>query len=492
MKKLIALCLLCLACTDLQEVQPIEALPNQYFTSKETVAQIPIQAYSSLHHYIWNYWYLSEVPSDEVYVLPNEGDGNLESLDLHYFWLENSRAIDFWKQTYQAIGNCNNAIYQQTLFQGFEEQKKQQKAEIRVLRAFYYYQLIDIFGNVSILKSVEETLKNQPQASRKAVYAFCEKEILEAIKDLPAQNDYGKINQSIAYTLLAKLYLNAGVFNQKEAWQQCIDACDAVINTGKYALTEDFYDNFKIQNENSKEIIFPIGFSSKIDLGWPNMNHYMLSLHYNQLPVSPWNGFSTIAEVYDGFDEKDERRKAMWEGQQYAIMQWPAKGLQGEKLKTRSGNLLYFQKEVGRLSRYNYGEEAGVRVVKYEPDVKAPVGQAENDFVIFRYADVLLSKAEALMRLNRKSEAEAIINSIRKRAKIETINNSTLKSIYQERGREFYWEGFRRQDMIRFDEFLKPHAGKERWTESNKVLYPIPPSILSENPNLKQNEGYSN
>jgi starch-binding outer membrane protein, SusD/RagB family len=487
MKKLIALCLLCLACTDLQEINPSIAVPDQYFTTKETVAQNIIQAYTPLRKYIWNYWLLSEVSSDEATIMSQEGFSEEKAINFHIFDANNQTFENLWTENYMAIGSCNNAIYQLTLFPGFEAEKKLQIAEARFLRAFYHYLMLDNFGNIPIIENLNQSFQKEKQAKSEEVFAFITKEIKAIIADLPVDAEYGRINQSLAETFLVKMYLNAGVYAKKEMWNESILACDKVINSGKYRLEGNYYDNFKIQNETSKEIIFPIGFSSKIDLGWPNMNHYMLSLHYTQLPAAPWNSFATIADVYDSFSDEDIRKQAIWEGEQYSVLQWPKKSTTGLKIMNRIGRPLYFSKMVYATGN---SEDAGARVVKYEPDIQASAGQAENDFVIFRYADVLLSKAEALLRLNRNSEALPLINTIRKRAGLDELKIISLEIIEKERLREFYWEGLRRQDMIRFGSFLGTYTNKSFQSEAYKTQFPIPANQLMINKNLVQNAGY--
>jgi hypothetical protein len=219
----------------------------------------------------------------------------------------------------------------------------------------------------------------------------------------------------------------------------------------------------------------------------------MRTLHYNQLPASPWSGFCTIAEVYDNFDEKDPRRQALWEGQQYLPLTWPKTATSGKLLQDRTGRPLIFTK----ISPSSWGDESsGVRIVKYEPDIQAPGGQGENDYLIFRLADVLLSKAEAQFRLGQKSEALQVVNQVRRRAyqndKTADLQTLTLKDIYNERGFELYWEGFRRQDMIRFDTFWNAYSNKPdtRKDKAKTILMPIPTSALAQNPNLRQNVGY--
>ena len=484
MKKasIISLILLSFSCTDLQETPLSEQQIKSYYSNEETFLSAIVPAYSKLRNYTWAYWNLVQVSSNETAITGQHVFDFYRGFFSHNFNPRDEEIEICWNWLYEGISECNNTLY---VYNQLDKKPSKFIAEARLLRAFYYYILMDTFGNVPIITKypVPDDVR---QITRKELFSFCEKEIFESLNDLPDSglNTYGRVDKDVAYTILAKLYLNAEVYTGQSKWQECINALDKVKTR---TLPVDYFDNFKIHNETSKEIIFPIVFSSKIDLGFPNSNFYMRTLHYNQMAASPWNGFCTTAELYDSFEEKDYRKSVLWEGVQYSELRWPAKNTKGVPLTDRPGSSLSFKKHI---SLTNNSESDGIRVPKYEPDVNAPAGQAENDYVIFRYSDVLLMKAEALFRLGKSSEALIYINQVRERAKIKPIQTLKLNDIFTERQHELFWEAFARQDLIRFGLFNEPNSLRTKKSESYKTLFPIPQSALTQNLNFKQNVGY--
>ena len=479
--------ILTFSCTDLQE-RPFSELPiSSYFTSDATLEKAILPAYSNLRNYTWHYWNISQVSSNETAITGQHTFDEFIRIFQHSFGPKEPYFNDLWTWLYNGISDCNNTLYIYNQLPP-SKLKTQFTAEARVLRAFYYYLLLDTFGNVPLITGYPNPT-NLPQADAKKVFAFCETELLEARADLDKNlKIYGRVNPEVANTILAKLYLNAKVYTETPQWQACADVCDRIISENpNRTLTRDYYDNFKLQNETSSEIIFPIAFSSKIELSFPNNNFYMRTLHYNQMPASPWNGFCTIAEQYDSFDSTDYRRLVLWEGVQYRELTWPQNNKKGISLKDRTGSPLSFTKAVYATGN---NESAGIRVPKYEPDVNAPGGQAENDYVIFRFADVLLMKAEALLRLNREKDALLLVNKVRERANLKPLTTLTLNDMLKERKHEFFWEAFARQDLIRFGEFSKPNSVRSRASEAYKTRFPIPANVLTNNPTFVQNIGY--
>jgi starch-binding outer membrane protein, SusD/RagB family len=477
-----------IGCTDLKEKPISEATPEQFFVNNASVEGVAIPAYSSLHKYIWNYWNINEVTTDEIQSRWHE-EGYYIRLNSHNFNTGDPFFYDLWTDCFEGVKNCDDALELLQYASKNVTIAPQLRAEVRTLRAFYYYLLLDTFGNVPLLSKFE---KYPNQLSRKQLFEYCEKELKESLPALPKVAPVGKVTSGVALSILNKLYLNAEIYTGTARWEDCISTANEIINSNVYQLENNYYDNFKLENSDCKEAIFTIQFSRKIDLGWPNMNFYMRSLHYNQMSASPWNGFCTIAEVYDTFDSTDTRRDALWEGPQFLPLRWPKAQTEGIAIKDRPGNQLVFTKSVNLTGQTEF---EGIRVVKYEPDPLAPAGQGENDYLIFRFSDILLSKAESLFRLGRANEALESINLIRKRAfndQNHSLKSLTLKDIYDERTRELYWEGHRRQDMIRFDTFWDKYTNKNdtRSQKKRTIIFPIPLDAMVQNPNLKQNPFY--
>ncbi len=478
------------ACTDLVEKPFSEATAENYFVNAASFEAALVPAYASLRNYIWNYWNLSEHTSDELQGPTRGGDwgdgGQWVRMNNQELLPNEGLIGDLWGDLFTGVSRCNNAI---ATFSGAPDSVKEKAlfiAEAKALRAFYYYLLVDTFGNVPIVTVAQSDPLNPPkQSSRAEVFAFVESELKASLSGLSEAPPYGRFSKQAANAILAKLYLNAEVWTGTARNADAIAAADAVISSGKYSLG-GYFDNFKIANEGSTESILVAAFSSTKDLGFPNNNFYMRTLHYNQIPASPWNGFTTIAEVYDSFNPADPRRQVMWIGQQYKDLTWPAVNTTGTPLNDRTGKPLAFTKNCPITGA---DESNGIRVPKYQPDVAAPGGQAENDFIIMRLADIMLVKAEALARSNNAAAALPIVNAIRNRAGVAPLAAITLDDVYKERTFEMFWEGVRRQDQIRFGKFTAAWTNKAATADKIK-LFPIPTNQLANNPNLKQNPGY--
>ena len=194
---------------------------------------------------------------------------------------------------------------------------------MQTLRAFYYYQALDLFGNVPIVEKRNVTAAEVFTRPRQEVFTYVEDQLEQ---NLPALSQdvngvtYGRATQWFAYALLAKLYLNAEVYTGTPRWSDCISACDAILNSGKYVLEDDFFKNFTINNEDSRENIFVIPFDFNAGMGFFMMQ--LLTLHYNSgatfgLQVGGANGLCSTAEYLSIFSDNDLRKKMFLVGQQY-------------------------------------------------------------------------------------------------------------------------------------------------------------------------------
>jgi hypothetical protein len=307
-----------------------------------------------------------------------------------------------------------------------------------------------------------------------------------------------RANKDAAKVLLMKAYLNKGVFADRKAPKFETGDMTQVINlandlAARYTLQPVFFDNFAPNNDVvSSENIWTaenIGGSSSGNV----RSRWFCGLHYNQNP-SGWNGFTTLSDFYDSYEQNDTRRYYEYPGvfevgglnngfligQQYDGA--------GNALEDRKGNALAYTREVKLKETGNNLEITGIRVMKYVVDYNSG-DNVDNDYVYFRYGDVLLMKAEAMLRNGDSAGALTAVNQIRARSNATPLTSVTLDDILAERGRELCWEGWRRQDLIRFGKFL--NAWQEKPASSDeRLLFAIPASALSVNPNLKQNPGY--
>lgn len=376
---------------------------------------------------------------------------------------------------------------------------KQQAAEARFIRAFVMFSVADGWGQVPF-RQPGDNLLNAPQVLKGSeAVDFVISEMNAIMGDLP-DGPTNRANKNAAKVLLMKAYLNKGTFADRTNprfdngdMQQVITIADQIINSGQYSLDDNYYDNFAPNNDQvSSENIWTaenVGGSSSGNV----RSRWFCTLHYNQNP-SGWNGFTTLSDFYNSFEDGDVRKKADYPGmtdvsginagfligQQY--------DQNGTALKDRKGNPLAFTSSVASIETGNNLEVTGIRVIKYPIDYNGG-DNADNDYVYFRYADVLLMKAEALMRNNNSGDALTIVNDIRAKRGASQLGALTLDDLLKERGRELYWEGWRRQDLIRFGQYDNPTEFMPG-SDANKRLWPIPTSQLNVNPNLDQNPGY--
>jgi hypothetical protein len=246
-----------------------------------------------------------------------------------------------------------------------------------------------------------------------------------------------------------------------------------------------------VNNTASKENIFVLPYDRQV--GW-GLQMYQYTLHSSQAEnynySSPlWNGLVVQPPFYNLYEASDKRINSWMVGQQYSPT--------GQALKTSMNTPLIFTSTVTSLTAA--GEAEGARCQKWEfPKDLELYETQDNDWSLFRYADILLMKAEAIMRNNSgvaTQEAVDAVNLVRERAYGNTTHDYTtatltLDELLNERGREMAFEGHRRQDLIRFGKWEGSWFGKAAEADTHTELYPIPSTALSANSNLKQNNGY--
>jgi hypothetical protein len=499
------------SCTNLDEEVYSDLTDETFPTTEEQFISALGATYTSL--YFWanhgSYLSMNEVSSDEI-MIPQRGsdwfDGGIWlRCKRHEHTAAEGYAANSWSALYGGISNCNRVI---ALFESLVQEGKvsQEQAtafigEVKVLRALFYYWLLDAFGNVPIVTSFADADPNPPTKSRSEVYAFVEQELLANVPALTKTVDgstYARVNYYVGQAILAKLYLNAEVYTGTAQWDKCIAACDEIINSGAYRLEGNYFTNFNEANQVSKENIFVVPYDENQAQGFnlPAMTLHYASQETFNLTFQPWNGYCTTQEFYNSYTD-DDRRKGEYGNQQVrgnfiAGPQYKADGstpIVDSSPDDPGGPEIEFTPEVNALEP-NCQRQAGARVGKFEFTSGAN-NSLSNDFPIFRFADILLSKAEALWRKNAGSaEALALVNQVRARAGVPDFTSLTADDLLAERGREMFYEGVRRQDLIRFDKFLGPLPWKPNTSEPCKELFPIPADQVQANPNLQQNPCY--
>ncbi len=487
-------------CTDLNEELPSDITSLQ---SEEEFVSALGEAYTILDAYQnhGGLFSLHEVASDEA-AIPVKGQDWLDGfvwVDAHTHTIEpdHGPTNGAWNFLFEGVNATSRLILQfETLVEEGSvdaDLANQFIAEMKVLRGFYYFWLLDTFGNVPIIENFDEvgpTPANNTnfQAGRTEVFNFIESQVLnnlDLISDDPS-GSYGRMHKYAAHFLLAKLYLNAEVYTGTARWADADAQLDEIINSNLFSLEQNYNAIFATDNSGSSETIFAIPYDEVFLTGF-NMHH--MSLHYEQqkqfdFQDQPWNGYTTLAEFYRSFEDGDVRKERFFVGQQY--------DLNGEPLVDAAGGGLNvdFTVDIPAVlmsdpAEYPTYRIAGPRFGKFEYEIGA-TPNLNNDFPVFRYSDVILMKAETQFRMN--GGGQMYLDMIRNRAGVDPIPIN-LENLLAERGRELYTENWRRQDLIRFGQYNEPWWEKEE-SEPFRQVFPIPQDQIDANPNLTQNPGW--
>lgn len=480
---------------------------------------------------VWDY---NTLTTDEAMTPTRGGDwydgGYWQNLYLHKWTEDDNELYETWKYLYKVVMLCNYSLSSLDNYSYLltDKQLQDYKAEVRGIRALFYYYLLDLFGRIPIVVDSNVSVNDVKQSKRSEAFKFVVNE-LQSIMMLVADEHsnvegayYGRITRSVVFFLLAKLALNSPIYldddwtdgialdgkdidfpiNQyhMNAYDATVAYCDMLAASG-YRLSSYYEENFWVFNEDSKENIFTIPMDKTI---FSNVfDNVARSCHYNHgsaLGFGALNGFaatvSTVKTFGYGTEDVDIRY--------YINFYSDTIEVRGENVKLDDGNLLaYYPLEIKLdVSGSPYEKTAGARMAKYEND---ETNAQRNDIVLFRYGDALLMKAEALYRNGK--DGLAALNQVRERSMmfpIESIDDyispltgekATVKGqcILDERLRELVWEGWRRQDLIRFGLFHQAYDQRPQLPDEQNgytTVFPIPQKALDLNHNLTQNPGY--
>ena len=464
--------------------------------------------------------------SDEA-MLPTRGhdwyDGELWQHMYRHSWDGGHDLLyNSWTYLYKAITLCNRSIEHlaehRDILTDYEYQAY--TAEVRALRAIYYWYLLDLFGRVPIFTATTLSMNEVHQSERSELFHFVYDELVETSFYLPKENSvaqgdyYGRVTFDVAIFVLAKLALNAeiyldddwtdkkyldgkeiilDVYEQKmNAWEATAFFCNYLVNS--YSLEPVYSANFMVRNENSSENIWVIPMDK--DLYSNTQQNIMRSWHYRHADaygITGENGscatLNTLRIFGYGTDDEDPRFEFnYWADAVY--------DRNGEPIPDRTGAPLTYYPEAVKmdLSYDPYVETAGARMKKYDIDKNATKDGTlmDNDIVLFRLADVLLMRAEAKWRNGENGSAD--FNAVRERAGAKP-REFTPENLLDERLLELCWEGWRRQDMIRFHQYKSLFTGDEfdapiDESDGHTTVFPIPNDILTLNPHFTQNKGY--
>lgn len=525
------------ACTKLKDTSYNQIISSEFTPTSSELPALAGAAYVDWRGLLlqWNTVYRAQEVSGDEMLTPARPNGWVDGgvyrrIHEHKWTTDDDVVINIWTRAYQGITNCNRIIYQvqSGAIPVASKDTASLVAEMKLLRASYYWMLCDIYGNVPIVDRFDVPPGYLPkQNTRKEVYDFI---VNDLITNIPKVTDdvstktYGKFNKWAGLTLLAKMYLNAQVYSGTPEWEKCRAVCDTIINfansTGKFILEPNQKNVFVTENENSKEIIFALPFDSKYVNDWNSFDVHMQTLEpenqqtYN-LQSSPWGGVCAIPQFISSFDPEDSRLTDNFiMGQQYTANGDSIFGTMGAFV----GKPLAYRNYVPGVDQSE--EVDGYRLGKFEIAMGA-TNRLSNDWPLFRYADVLMMKAECLLRTGDADGAAALVTQVRERAfksnpskAVVTGTQLLMGSSYDyglrnhlattdeggadiQYGRfldelawEFNQEARRRSDMIRFGMFTKKSWLSHSPNGDYRSLYPIPKSEIDKNSNLKQNTGY--
>jgi hypothetical protein len=432
----------------------------------------------------WWFW-AQEVTSDEV-VFPVRGtdwnDGGKWRVLHQHDWTNDVDAVNsMWSHLNDGIREANRILDIVGPQAGTNPEIDISIAKLKTLRAFFLYLLMDNYGDVPLVTSFTNAPEFPEKASRADVYDFLVKELNESVPLLPVSANDFAVSKGMAFTLLAKLYINQEVYIGTPAYDLAEAMCDSVIGLGRYSLDPTVTAPFAANNQFNQENIFTIIFDENNAQGF---RLHMRTLHYLSdatfgMAVGPWNGFAIVEDHYNTYEDEDKRKQEWFMvGQQFDQNNQPLfDETAGENL-VLTPNIPALVMGAGNTSAEI--RMSGARVKKYEIEEGA-LENLNNDFPLFRYADVLLMKAECVIRQG--GNGDEWINQIRSRAGVSDMSGADLDMVLAERGRELFCEGHRRQDLIRFGKFNDAWWEKPASTPDRNT-FPIPQWAIDANPNL--------
>ena len=520
------------ACTDLSETVYSEITEVSFeYTEDDTysalgAAYVPARMICGNYK---NYGDIQEICSDEIVMTANPSggwtDGGIYRVyHLHTWTSEPLQLYNMWDYMYSGVVSCNQIITlleEGTLIVPSETTTEALVAEMKTARAFYYWLLMDNFGEVPLVISEDAVLP--AKSTVEEIYDQIVDDLTQAIPNLSEENNtlmYGRFNKWGAKTLLANIYLNSEIYIGESKWDECLEQCNDIIAAGAYSLESDYSDIFKTENENSTEIIFSVPYDNYVGAGY---NMHLATLHkamqdtYEMLTTPHGTGaIKAIPQFVDTYDTLDQRfYDTFIMGPQYASDGiTPIYGFMD-----LAGLQIDFVNEMPNGLKTGEGE--GYRLGKFEIEMGAN-DNLRNDFPFFRYAEVLMMKAECLLRTGEEDEAATIVTEVRQRAFYDNPEKATVTGeelladtkykygtvedyvitdqgntdaveyggFYDELGYEFAYEYHRRRDMIRFGVFTTKSWLSHTPNGDYRTVFPIPQDAIDSNSNLEQNLNY--
>ena len=513
------------ACHDLTEVPYTQVTDANFHPTAKDLGSLIAPAYTPLRG-LWMGWYgnidTQEESSDELLtpVRPNGwyDGGTYIRMHQHRWDSHQGQPSSLWGNAFAGINSVNRVLYQieSGIVPVSGDAKVAIPAELRALRAYYYSLLLDNFGNVAIV--TDFTATDLPtQSTRQQVYDFVVKELTDAIpnlSDATGTSMYGRMNKWAALAILSRVYLNAEVYTGTPAYDKVIATTQQIIDANKYQLEASYRKPFARTNDKSVENIWAVPYDA---INAPGSSFHMKTLKPElrfvfNMQAQPWGGSASNPQFIDTYDPADKRLADTW--------------LMGPQFDN-AGHGYDFVKFVPSITKTEFNN--GYPVWKYEI-YAGETGSSDVDYPIVRYAEILMMKAEALLRTGQADAAAAIVTQVRQRdfptdPSKATVTGAQLQQgssynygwsdtdgivktgpggtpvtnggadvqygrFLDELGWEFAVEGHRRSDMIRFGVYTTKTWFNHTPNGDFRKLFAIPSGALNTNTNLQQNPGY--
>ena len=503
------------------------------------------------NRYAVEYFRLQELSTDEAIIPARDGNyddgGYYRTLHMHTWTTDHVDVTNVWEWGFEAINACNTML-------GYFNQaantpmKTSSIAEATAMRDLFYFFMMDLYGNIPIVSDTVAGQKPPATVPRSQVFTYIENDLKSALPNLPTANGattYGHATKWMAYALLEKMYLNAEYYTGTPRYTDAVAMADSIQNGGLYSLDANYGSVFAPTNgPQIKETIFTVPYDANLlpgnQLVYLGFFAYVYPL-YN-LPVTVTNAMSTDSGFFfQNFNLPGDTRDSFWmhgvqtywPGQPiytaaytaaeltqllpafeyyYPIVLYPATYSTYNEYYTGTNTSIQLWPITirdslvlrGDPTKMDVGDDLigqwdGIRSKKYYPDpnMNTETHNVNNDVPVFRLADVLLMKAEAILRGAPATTVKGtlqtptvLMNMVRNRVGAQPITSPTLDSILPERARELTWECWRRNDLIRFGQFEGAWGFNTGGGSTNLRVFPVPSTELATNPNLVQNPGY--
>jgi hypothetical protein len=480
--------------------------------------------YSNLSsRYAIDYWRMQELSTDEAIIPARDGNfddgGQYRQLHYHTWTFDHPNVRGVWEWGFGGINNCNRLIVLTNDSKASEASKAASVAEVRAMRALYYFFMMDTYGNVPLINQfpVTDLPATQPRAK---IFEFIESELKAILPLLPSKTNvaatntlqYGRPTKGMAFALLAKMYLNSTVYTGTARYNDVVAMADSVQKNANYVLDARFRDIFLPTNgPQVNETIFAVPYDQQIPGNQFTRFGFLPALTQSYgFTVGLSIAMSTTPEFYARFNLAGDVRNNTWlNGPQFipdgngGFTNQPANYPGTNRQIVITPNLVLITTKPMDLGNTEATQAMGVRSIKYYPDVNTIQATRlnSNDVPVFRLADIYLMKAEAILRgatpttvSGTLQTPDFLVNRLRTRANAPQVSGITLDGLLDERARELSWEGWRRNDLIRFGLFEKeyplPNDNLTMNKDVNRRLYPIPISEIRLNTKLVQNPGY--